>query len=351
MDTTPNDAPAGEGEPLPIVGDAGREACAPSGEPPESPTERGGPPGSPAPTSTAPLSAPELPTERRGSPGEEAWTCPSCGASVASPFCSGCGERRFHPDDLRFRHLLEQLLESLVHFDGRLFRTVRVLFGQPGRLTTDFLRGCRRPYVAPFHAFLVANLVFFFVQIFSGLSLFSGVRLSEHLDHEVYSGFAQRMVAHRLVTTDTTLSQYTPVFNRAESLYAKTLILVMLPLFAVGAGLVFFDRRRPAVAHLVYAIHYYAFLLLALSLVFPVLGGLLVGLSRLGLPINGKVLDWIALAIEGALCVVYLARSAASVYQTGPLRSWLSAIVLTLATLRILYGYRLVLFLVTFWTT
>jgi hypothetical protein len=52
------------------------------------------------------------------------------------------GERWFHPHDLTFRHLLEQLLESLVHFDGRLLRTVRVLVAQPGRLTVDFLRGC-----------------------------------------------------------------------------------------------------------------------------------------------------------------------------------------------------------------
>ena len=278
------------------------------------------------------------------------WICPSCGASAASPYCPGCGERRFHPHDLTFRHLLEQLLESLVHFDGRLFRTVRTLVGRPGRLTADFLRGCRRPYVSPFHIFLVANLAFFFVQILSGLALFS-VPLSEHLEHQRYSGFAQRLVAHRIAASGTTLGQYTPLFEHAEGLYAKTLILVMLPIFAIGAGLAFIDRRRPAVAHLVFAIHYYAFLLVALSVLFPVMGGILLGLHRLGTPMNGAVLDWIALTIEAALCIGYLARSSTVVYGTGPVRSWLSAAVLTFATLQILYGYRLVLFLVTFWTT
>ena len=148
-----------------------------------------------------------------------------------------------------------------------------------------------------------------------------------------------------------TLSEYAPRFDHAEGLYAKSLILVMLPLFAAGAGLVFADRRLPVVAHLVFAIHYYSFLLVALSALFPVLALVLVGLWVRGGSLNPSLLDWICTLLEGALCIVYLAKAVRVFYRTTALRTWIAAGLLTLATMYILYGYRLVLFLVTLWTT
>jgi hypothetical protein len=245
--------------------------------------------------------------------------------------------------------LFEQLLESLIHFDGRLFRTVRVLITKPGQLTTAYLTGNRRPYVSPFHIFLVANVVFFLVQLLSGLEVLT-VPLASELQYQMYSGLAQRLATHHLAGTGMTVDQYAPIFEHAEALYAKSLIMLMLPLFAVAAGLLFVDRRKVAVAHLVFAIHFYAFLLVFLTVLFPAFALVRMVLHHLGIPMNA-VLDWIATLLEALPCVVYLAKSTAVVYQAGFVRRWLSAGLLTVATLYILYAYRLVLFVVTLWAT
>jgi hypothetical protein len=280
----------------------------------------------------------------------ESWACPSCGASSTSPYCPACGERRRSEHDLTLRHLFEQLLESLIHFDGRLFRTTKVLVTQPGRLTTAYLAGSRRPYVSPFHIFLVANVVFFIVQVFSGLAVLT-VPLATELDYEVYSGLAQRLVARHLAGAGMSVGQYAPIFDHAEGLYAKSLIMLMLPLFAVVAGLLFFDRRKVAVAHLVFAVHYYAFLLVVLCVLFPVFAILTSVLFHLGVHLGPGVLDWIATSAEALLCLTYLGRSSEIVYEAGPLRRWLSAGLLTVATLYILYAYRFILFMVTLLAT
>ena len=281
---------------------------------------------------------------------DAAWTCPSCGATASSPFCPACGERRWNERDLSFKHLFEQLLESLVHFDGRLFRTVRVLITKPGQLTSAYLTGCRRPYVSPFHIFLVANVVFFLAQLLSGLGVLT-IPLASELEHQLYSGFAQSLVTRHLGGTGMSIPQYAPIFEHAEGIYAKTLIMLMLPLFAVAVGLLFVDRRKVAVAHLVFAVHFYAFLLVYLTVLFPALALGRMGLLHLGIPIYAGVLDWIATSLEALPCFVYLAISTAVVYQAGPVRRWLSAGLLTVATLYILYAYRLVLFVVTLWAT
>jgi hypothetical protein len=153
----------------------------------------------------------------------ESWTCPSCGASSTSSYCPSCGERHWRERDLTFRHLFGQVLVSFLHLDGRMFRTTRVLLTEPGRLTVAFLTGCRRPYVSPFHLFLVANIVFFVVQVFSGLQVLT-IPLASELYHQDYSGLALRLATHHLAGTGMSIEQYAPVFEHAEGLYAKSLV-------------------------------------------------------------------------------------------------------------------------------
>ncbi len=282
------------------------------------------------------------------------WICPSCGASASSPYCSACGERRWNERDLSLRHLVEPLLEGLIHFDSRLLRTARTLVAAPGRLTTAYLEGQHRPFVAPFHIFLVANVVFFLAQTFSGLGIFT-TPLSAQIQDQIYSPLVARWTTSHLAAKGLTLSQYAPIYAHAESLYAKTLVMVMLPLFAVATGLLFVDRRRVAVANLVFAVHFYAFLLIFLSALFPSLLLALLLTVRLrhylGMVLDANALDLIVTGIEGTVCAVYLAKAVATVYGSGPLRRWLSAGVLTVAALYILYAYRFVLFVVTLTTT
>ncbi len=282
--------------------------------------------------------------------GGDPWTCPNCQAPVGSAFCPACGERHWRESDLRFRHLLEQLLESLIHFDGRLARTARTLVAAPGRLTQAYVTGARQPYVGPVSLFLAANLVFFLVQTFSGLSVFT-ISLHEHLTGQIYRALAERWVTAHLAATGLTMEHYAPVFDHAGDIYAKSLVMVMLPFFAIAVGLLFVDRRKVAVAHLVFAIHFYAFLMVFLSVLFPVLTVLVIAWIHLGLPRSPHLLDMIVLGIEGIGCLTYLARAAGVAYDAGPIRRWLSAAALTVATLYILYLYRFILFAVTLWTT
>ena len=281
---------------------------------------------------------------------EVPWVCPNCQAPVSSAYCPACGERHWRESDLTFRHLFEQLLESLIHFDGRLARTARTLVAAPGRLTRAYLTGARRPYVAPVSLFLAANLVFFLVQTISGFSVFT-ISLHEHLTGQAYRTLAGHWVSAHLAAKGLTLEHYAPVFDHAGDIYAKSLVMVMLPFFAVAVGLLFIERRKVAVAHLVFAIHFYAFLMVFLSVLFPVLSVMLAAWTHLGLPWNHRLLDWMVMGIEGLGCLTYLARAVGVAYDVGPVRRWLSAGALTVATLYILYLYRFVLFAVTLWTT
>jgi hypothetical protein len=173
------------------------------------------------------------------------WICPSCTKSVLTPFCSQCGEEPLAPRDLTLRGLAEKLLHAFTSIDARVVRTTRCLLRYPGKLTLAWTGGVRKPYVAPFQLFLIANVIFFAVQWLTGANIFSST-LDSHLHRQDWSELAQSLVNQRLNATNVQLELYAPVFDRAAVLNAKSLIVLMTMPFALLLPLVFFRERRPS---------------------------------------------------------------------------------------------------------
>ena len=87
--------------------------------------------------------------------------CVSCDAPLSGPYCARCGERVLEPDALTLRHfLVHTVAHELLHVDGTLWRTLRLLFVRPGRLSLEYAAGRRRPYVNPFRLLLIAIVAY-----------------------------------------------------------------------------------------------------------------------------------------------------------------------------------------------
>jgi hypothetical protein len=94
-------------------------------------------------------------------------SCANCSYDfTAAPgpadFCPRCGQQN-HALDLSLGHVLEELLEGIFHFDGKVFRTARLLLLRPGQLTRQFLLGHRVPYVPPVRLYIFLSFVCFFL--------------------------------------------------------------------------------------------------------------------------------------------------------------------------------------------
>jgi len=85
--------------------------------------------------------------------------CLNCGANLHGLYCSDCGQSS---DDHKrpILHLLREGMEGLVHLDGRLIRTLPLLFCRPGQLARDHMDGRRVRHVPPFRLFLVSLFLF-----------------------------------------------------------------------------------------------------------------------------------------------------------------------------------------------
>ena len=194
--------------------------------------------------------------------------CASCGAAQTSTYCQECGERRITAADRTVTALVRQGLEAVTDVDSRGFRTLRRLVFSPGYLTQAFATGQRKPFLGPVQLFLLANLAYFLIQ---PLTPYSGYNtpLDSQLTGQGYSGLlpVRAWVDAAAASSGLDPAAFEAVYNNQSELLARSLVILMVPLFALFLPLLMLGRRRLFVDHLVFGLHYFAFDLLVVHCV------------------------------------------------------------------------------------
>ncbi|HEX8381014.1 MAG TPA: DUF3667 domain-containing protein [Allosphingosinicella sp.] len=89
--------------------------------------------------------------------------CLNCGTALVGPHCHRCGQAaHVHRTLTAFGH---DLAHSVLHFDGKLWRTLPLLAWRPGELTRRYVAGQRASFVSPMALFLFS--VFLMFAVFS----------------------------------------------------------------------------------------------------------------------------------------------------------------------------------------
>jgi hypothetical protein len=255
---------------------------------------------------------------------------------------------------------LHYALEAITNADAKLYLTLRTLVTRPGVLTREFMCGRRQPYLGPLQLFLVCNVAFFvLLQLGLGTNAFT-TDLIFHRQQPLYGDAAEALLTQKLGdlperhtgrALSTWVAHSTPEqqefrrrFNEASPRYANSLVILMVPLFALGIRLL--RRRGLFVRELVFSFHFYSILLLV-NIVLPPILLLFSRIYRPWTPFLDS--EELIVLIMLAVCVTYLSLGFRSAYRDrwpaalgrGLIGFLLVALVLTL--------YRAILFFVVFW--
>jgi hypothetical protein len=263
--------------------------------------------------------------------------------TVRTPFCATCGEKTPGIRDLTLHGLFIQFLQAFSAVDRRLLRSFRSLLTRPGELTLSFVQGQRIPFVGPFQLFLIVNVLFFALQSLTGTNIVS-TTLDSHLHNQDWSGYAADLVNRHLEAKQTTLELYSPVFDQSIVFNAKSFIILMVVPFSFLLLILFYRNRQPFIAHVVFALYLYAFLLLLFC--FSILVAAVEILFG-GDGLNSPRMDNILSVFNLAACAVYLFIATGTVYASSGKSRAVKAIALTFSVAGILLGYRFLLFLIT----
>ena len=213
--------------------------------------------------------------------------CANCGAITGSAFCPVCGQdtKSEVPTVGEFLH---ESLDHYGHLEGKLWRTLGMLFFLPGKLSQAYLANKRASYVKPIKLYLAASALAFAAVQFLHFDL--GLRLPGdnnlfllQLPREAQTTAgrqAAKKVEVEFDTVDFALKYVdTPGIRRLRALspqerskvvsergihYLPYLALGMVPIHAVLLQLLYRNRRRRYGAHLVFSLHTHSFLLTVL---------------------------------------------------------------------------------------
>ena len=273
--------------------------------------------------------------------------CVSCGADLSGRYCAACGEAAAH-HDYSLKHFAQEAIEAIAHVDGRVFSTFRSLVAKPGLLVADFLAGRRKAQMGPVQLFLVCNLVYFIAQPFTVFATFTST-LRIQTTERPWRGLASAMVASKVAARQITNEEYARAFDETAHIQGKSLVIIMVPLFALGAWALFGRTRRFFGEHLVFAFYAFAFLMLwmaisTLALTQPVLLAYRAGWSD-------ALIEVTASAVIALPFVIHLFAAARRTYAEPAAQTVLKTVLLTGWVIAVLTAYRFVLFWTTFYAT
>lgn len=98
--------------------------------------------------------------QKAGEAGEgDAQACLNCGSALAGNYCHNCGQSsHVHRTISAFWH---DFTHSILHFEGKIWRTLPLLFLRPGELTRRYVHGERARFISPLALFLFSVFLMF----------------------------------------------------------------------------------------------------------------------------------------------------------------------------------------------
>ena len=204
--------------------------------------------------------------------------CLNCAAELRGRFCGACGQRAIAPYP-SVSEVAGEAWRELSGYDGRLARTLRILLGRPGALTTETLEGRRARYISPVRLYLAASLIYFVSAAaipntrVPAPAVLPGSTVKITIDPSGAAPLSpedrERALEHIERAPWWAQATMRPVLLDPagfQSRFRQTLPRVLFVLVPVFAGiLALFYRRRPFTQHLIFAIHLHTVVFIALT--------------------------------------------------------------------------------------
>jgi len=93
--------------------------------------------------------------------------CLNCGTPLVGAYCYGCGQSAQSHRSLGA--IWHDLLHNVLHFEGKLWRTLPLLIWRPGELTRRYVHGERKRFISPLSLFLSAIFLIYAVLTLTGV--------------------------------------------------------------------------------------------------------------------------------------------------------------------------------------
>lgn len=194
--------------------------------------------------------------------------CKNCGSSLTGHYCNNCGEKAYYEHDKSIIRLADEAVHFITHFEGSFFTTVRTFLTRPGKFSADYCNGIRKKYFKPISFFLMLVILYLLFPYFRGLNMRFGSYISVE---NRYSWYALPVAREKIKTHTITGYELAEKYDKKSPVFAKLLLLVLIPLSAFVLALLFYTSKRYFFDHFILATEILSFYILFEFLFLPLL--------------------------------------------------------------------------------
>ncbi len=264
-------------------------------------------------------------------------------------FCPNCGQEN-HDLKIPISHFIEEFLEGILHFDSKVWHTLKTLFFYPGKITNDFLEGKRVSFVPPIRLYVFFSFIFFLTLSFVFNHKDEDKKLTQIIAEEGQAkpeeikqvfdslefkvNMEDSLGAKKSKYIENKLRKIASMtgrdINQLNQKIYKTFsfaLFFLLPVFAFIMKLIYRSSKKYYYEHFIAAIHYHVILFIILLIA--------VGFYAISLPSASYLILFL-----GAL--VYFIHSLRVVYHQSWLRTTVKAVLIFWV-----YGFLLLMVIAT----
>jgi len=185
--------------------------------------------------------------------------CRNCGRALAGVYCSACGQSEHDGHPPTVFHFFHDLLHEFLHVDGPIFRTLKALFFQPGKLTEEYWAGRVVSWIRPVRLFLVVIALHLLVSTGVGpLNYQSSLTRKANGDLHYAIGTDLQTVGVPAGGTPVAEAQRREFFEKFGHTYSAIRYTSVLA-FALASWVLYRKRQPWFVSHLIAGLHFYSF--------------------------------------------------------------------------------------------
>lgn len=154
--------------------------------------------------------------------------CVSCQTELQGSYCHKCGEKVLDPREKSFRYFLVRVLDALTFADVKGLNSFWMLLRRPGYISQLYSKGIRKRFYLPLNLFLLTNLIYFLVPVFSTFN----TTYKQQLYMQNYSDRTRPWLLENQQASGLDEKAYEVAFNQKSNSLAKLLMLVFAGIFA-----------------------------------------------------------------------------------------------------------------------
>lgn len=238
---------------------------------------------------------------------QENSVCKNCGNYFTGKFCNQCGEKIYNEKDKLIKHLFNDAVHFISHFDGTFLTSLKTAVTRPGRISLDYCSGIRKKYFKPVPFFLLLVVFYLLFPRFQGLNMKAGTYASPQYN---FTWLTVPVFKAKIKNDQVGYTEIAKRYDEKSPKVSKISLLLFIPLTASVIALLFINRQKPFYDHFILSAELISFYIFLDFLVLPFLSFLVEKIAPQYNPIfyDGSWVDWVSQAIFGLFIIIAFRR-------------------------------------------